>query len=326
MARASLLLDLHRRKIPLASADQNNFLGFRRKDSGKLDSQAKGFGTEVSDELITDPSVVVKADITTPQEETVELHRDSARRALLSMKQSEIRKPFTLLEVPSPVIASDTCDFFYKREKNSLFTPAISTLVFPTVVVPPLQSIQQAGEVGVQHLAFWVMELWDGEQEVEQEDRGADRHTASQLSAAPFFSATGLWHSQTQTKSRVVSITEKDGKNTRSHEEPLGSESDEAVLTSCEVSSDLLQSVLHSRLGAVGQWVGQMKRTRVEGLHVEVTDSVSMAGLFRLLRQQPVHSSDGGGHIIWSQVKGCGLFTRLLLQHRHNVVTLCPRD
>ncbi|KAI9541250.1 hypothetical protein NQZ68_032254 [Dissostichus eleginoides] len=121
MARASLLLDLQRRKIPLAGADQNNFLGFRRKDSGKLDSQAKGFGvwsdwpdlndlcnrtgvqlkwtrlntqTEVpvSDELITDPSVVVKADITTPQEETVELHRDSARRVLLSMKQCEIRQ------------------------------------------------------------------------------------------------------------------------------------------------------------------------------------------------------------------------------------------
>ena len=43
MARASLLLDLRRRKVPLAAADQNNFLGFRRKDSGKLDSQAKGF-------------------------------------------------------------------------------------------------------------------------------------------------------------------------------------------------------------------------------------------------------------------------------------------
>ncbi|XP_034086410.1 uncharacterized protein LOC117555601 [Gymnodraco acuticeps] len=121
MARASLLLDLQRRKIPLASADQNNFLGFRRKDSGKLDSQARGFGvwsdwpdlndlcnrtgvqlkwtrlntqTEVpvSDELIADPSVVVKADITKPQEETVELHRDSARRVLLSTKQSEIRQ------------------------------------------------------------------------------------------------------------------------------------------------------------------------------------------------------------------------------------------
>ena len=36
--------------------------------------------------------MVVKADITTPQEETVELHRDSARRVLLSMKQSEIRQ------------------------------------------------------------------------------------------------------------------------------------------------------------------------------------------------------------------------------------------
>lgn len=73
------------------------------------------------------------------------------------------------------------------------------------------------------------------------------------------------------------------------------------------------------------QWVGEIKRTRVEGLHVEVTDSVPMAGLFGLLRQQPVHSSDGGGHVVRSQVKGRGLFTRLLLQHRHNVVTL-PRD
>lgn len=37
-------LDFRRRKVPLATATQNNFLGFRRKDSGKLDSQAKGFG------------------------------------------------------------------------------------------------------------------------------------------------------------------------------------------------------------------------------------------------------------------------------------------
>ena len=43
-ARASsLLLDPQRRKVNLVTADQNNFLGFRRKDYGKLDSQDKGF-------------------------------------------------------------------------------------------------------------------------------------------------------------------------------------------------------------------------------------------------------------------------------------------
>ncbi|KAF3834171.1 hypothetical protein F7725_025375 [Dissostichus mawsoni] len=53
----------------------------------------------VSDELITDPSVVVKGRLTTPQEETVELHRDSARRVLLSMKQSEIRQHCHIISI-----------------------------------------------------------------------------------------------------------------------------------------------------------------------------------------------------------------------------------
>ncbi len=91
MARASHLLDLHRRKVPLATAN-HNFLGFSRKDSGKLDSQDKGFGVwsdwpdpsdlcnctgfelewsknntqadmPISDGLITDPSVAVVATV-----------------------------------------------------------------------------------------------------------------------------------------------------------------------------------------------------------------------------------------------------------------------
>ena len=39
LARASLLLDLRKRKVPLVKAGQDSFLG-----SGKLDTQAAGFG------------------------------------------------------------------------------------------------------------------------------------------------------------------------------------------------------------------------------------------------------------------------------------------
>ena len=120
MARASLLLDLRRRKVPLAATDQNNFLGFRRKESGKLDPQDKGFGAwsdwpdlndlcnrsgvqlkwtkhstqtvPVSDELVTDPCVAVEATITTQQGETNKLTRESARRVLLNARQAEVRQ------------------------------------------------------------------------------------------------------------------------------------------------------------------------------------------------------------------------------------------
>ena len=44
MTRGSLLLDLRKRKIPLAPHGEPSFLGFRKKPSGKLDTRAKGFG------------------------------------------------------------------------------------------------------------------------------------------------------------------------------------------------------------------------------------------------------------------------------------------
>lgn len=44
LARASSLLDLWRRKVPLARDTEDNFLGFRRKAYGKLDTRAAGFG------------------------------------------------------------------------------------------------------------------------------------------------------------------------------------------------------------------------------------------------------------------------------------------
>ena len=43
-ARASLFLDLQRRKVPLARGSEPSFLGYRKKPSGKLDSRAAGFG------------------------------------------------------------------------------------------------------------------------------------------------------------------------------------------------------------------------------------------------------------------------------------------
>ena len=44
LARSSLLLDLRRRKVPLARESEPHFLGFKRKLSGKLDTRSAGFG------------------------------------------------------------------------------------------------------------------------------------------------------------------------------------------------------------------------------------------------------------------------------------------
>ena len=44
LARSSLFLDLRRRKVPLAGESDPHFLGFKRKNSGKLDTHSAGFG------------------------------------------------------------------------------------------------------------------------------------------------------------------------------------------------------------------------------------------------------------------------------------------
>ena len=139
MARASLLLVLRRRKVPLATTDQNNFLGFRRKHSGKLDSQAKGFGvwsdwpdlndlcnrsgvqlkwtslntqTEVpvADDLITDPCIAVEATITTQQGENITLTRQSARRVLLNIGQAEVRQHWCGLRMQGKLACLEFAD------------------------------------------------------------------------------------------------------------------------------------------------------------------------------------------------------------------------
>ena len=88
-ARASLFLDLQRRKVPLARGSDQSFLGYRRKPNGKLDSHSPGFGVwsdwpdlndlcgwcnvalewvgpnseavNVSEEIISDPNISVRA-------------------------------------------------------------------------------------------------------------------------------------------------------------------------------------------------------------------------------------------------------------------------
>ncbi len=44
LARSSLFLDLRRRKVPLGRETEPQFLGFKRKPSGKLDTHSAGFG------------------------------------------------------------------------------------------------------------------------------------------------------------------------------------------------------------------------------------------------------------------------------------------
>ena len=89
LARSSLFLDLKRRKVPLARGSDSNFLGFKRKPNGKLDSRSPGFGVwsdwpdlndlccwadvtlewagsnseavAVSENVISDPSITVRA-------------------------------------------------------------------------------------------------------------------------------------------------------------------------------------------------------------------------------------------------------------------------
>ncbi|CAB1439889.1 unnamed protein product [Pleuronectes platessa] len=108
LARASLLLDLRRRKVPLANTGQENFLGFKRKGNGKLDTQAAGYGCrsdwpdlndlcdraavrlkwvkgnsptapDASDAVVTDPAVNVEATVYhNGTQET--LHNTTARR------------------------------------------------------------------------------------------------------------------------------------------------------------------------------------------------------------------------------------------------------
>ncbi|CAB1421407.1 unnamed protein product [Pleuronectes platessa] len=138
LARASLLLDLRRRKVPLANAGQENFLGFRRKGNGKLDTQAAGYGCrsdwpdlndlcnraavrlkwvkgnsptapDASDAVVTDPAVNVEATVYhNGTQET--LHNTTARKSLLNIKQAETKLHWTGLRLQGKVACLDFAD------------------------------------------------------------------------------------------------------------------------------------------------------------------------------------------------------------------------
>ena len=123
LARASLLLDLRKRKVPLAKPGQDSFLGFKRKSSGKLDTQAAGFGVQsdwpdlndlcnrmtvklewthhnshtapqASNAVVTDPSVTAEATVYHSKAQHT-LQNTTARRFLLNIKQTDTKQHWT---------------------------------------------------------------------------------------------------------------------------------------------------------------------------------------------------------------------------------------
>ncbi|CAB1456514.1 unnamed protein product [Pleuronectes platessa] len=138
LARASLLLDLRRRKVPLANAGQEKFLGFRRKGNGKLDTQAAGYGCrsdwpdlndlcnrvavrlkwvkgnsptapDASDAVVTDPAVNVEATVYHNGTQQT-LHNTTARKSLLNIKQAETKQHWTGLRLQGKVAGLDFAD------------------------------------------------------------------------------------------------------------------------------------------------------------------------------------------------------------------------
>ena len=138
LARASLLLDLRRRKVPLATAGQENFLGFRKKGNGKLDTQAAGYGVrsdwpdlndlcnraavrlkwekvnshtapDASDAVVTDPSVNVDATVYHNGTQQT-LHNTTARKSLLNIKQAETKQHWTGLRLQGKLACLDFAD------------------------------------------------------------------------------------------------------------------------------------------------------------------------------------------------------------------------
>lgn len=120
-ARGSLLLDLTKRKIPRTTSEAN-FLGFRKKPSGKLDTRAPGFGVrsdwpdlnnlcnraqihlswsnasavdrvvEVSDAVVTDSSISVRAVLNLDESTTKVLNPQNCRQDIIEKYQLRQRQ------------------------------------------------------------------------------------------------------------------------------------------------------------------------------------------------------------------------------------------
>lgn len=137
LARASLLLDLERRKVPRASEQPSSFLGFRKKPTGKLDTNAAGFGVNsdwpdlndlcnwtdvslewrradaetvnVSESVITDPTITVSATVRSDGTSRA-LSIIGARAHLLALKEQQRRQRWTGLRLQGKLACLQSAD------------------------------------------------------------------------------------------------------------------------------------------------------------------------------------------------------------------------
>ena len=136
IARASLILDLERRKVPKTS-DLPSFLGFKKKPSGKLDTNAPGFGVNsdwpdlndlcdwtgvslewkradnetvsVSKSVITDLSINVRATVSRDGTSSV-LPTIGARAHLLTLREQERKERWTGLRLQGKLACLQSAD------------------------------------------------------------------------------------------------------------------------------------------------------------------------------------------------------------------------
>ena len=136
LARASLILDLERRKVPKTS-DSPSFLGFKKKPSGKLDTNATGFGVNsdwpdlndlcnwtgvslewknadnetvsVSESVITDLSIKVRATVSRDGTSSA-LPTTGARARLLAIKEQDRKRRWTGLRLQGKLACLASAD------------------------------------------------------------------------------------------------------------------------------------------------------------------------------------------------------------------------
>ena len=169
LARASLLLDMERRKVPRARDLTPSFLGFKQKPSGKLDTNAAGFGVNsdwpdlndlcnwsdvslhwgrddtepvhVTEAVVTDEAVSVCATVCRDDGTLCALPILSARAHLLAQREQKRRQRWTGLRLQGKVACLQSADHsvshsFLKNaaidEEILIFTVKARLQVLPT--------------------------------------------------------------------------------------------------------------------------------------------------------------------------------------------------
>ncbi len=137
LARSSLFLDLRRHKVPLGRESEPQFLGFKRKPSGKLDTHSAGFGVwsdwpdlndlcvrtgvslervrsdsesvRVSEDIISDPLTYVRATVTYGGD-SLPLTSAGARRTLFDLHQYHQKQHWTGLKLQGKLACLPSAD------------------------------------------------------------------------------------------------------------------------------------------------------------------------------------------------------------------------